>query len=42
MRKKKSEKGRRGMPWAIVRLLPGSTAILHKTVPMERFSISIL
>jgi hypothetical protein len=42
MRKKKSQKDRRGMPRAIVRLLPGSAAILHKMVPMERFSISIL
>ncbi|MFN7561593.1 MAG: hypothetical protein ACK5TH_07425, partial [Prosthecobacter sp.] len=42
MRKKKSQKDRRGMPRVIVRLLPGSAAILHKTVPMERFSISIL
>jgi hypothetical protein len=42
MRKKKSQKDRLGMPRAIVRLLPGSAAILHKTVPMERSSISIL
>jgi hypothetical protein len=35
-------KGFRATPGTIVRLLRGTAAILHKTVPMERDSIAIL
>jgi hypothetical protein len=42
MRKKKCQSTVVAWHQPIVRLLPGSAAILHKTVPVERFSISIL